>query len=195
MACEFDAGEIDAASLFCGGSGNHLVDDPDRAEALGKLEYLGNMVVGVETVACIAENRGGTDMRYLVLAMKGGSHLCSCHTLQTLGLCCRDFWMAVCLNRAFRFHIGILHKHWISEQGCKPMDDWPIASRPRWSGALNRKRSDAEGGGVVAGVPTPPSEGRWKAIAEGGTIQSTLVPMKENGPTAQDRCKLYVDLL
>ena len=47
----------------------------------------------------------------------------------------------------------------------------------------------------MAGDPTPPSEGRWKAIAEGGTIQSTLVRMKENGPTVQDRCKLYVDLL
>ena len=68
---------IDAASLFCGGSGSHLVDDPDRAEALGKLEYLGDMVVDVETVACNVENRGGTDMRYLVLAIKGGSHLCS----------------------------------------------------------------------------------------------------------------------
>ena len=187
--------EIDAASLFCGGSGNHLVDGPDRAEALGKLEYLGDMVVDVETVACIVENRGGTDMRYLVFAMKGGSHLCSCRTLQTLGLCCRHFWMAMCLNRAFRFHVGILHKHWLSEQGCKPMDDWPIASRPRWSVALKHKRSDAEGGGVVAGDPTPPSEGRWKAIAEGGTIQSTLMQMKENGPTVQDRRKLYVDLL
>ena len=136
--------EIDAASLFCGGSGNHLVDGPDSTEALGKLEYLGDMVVDVETVACIVENRGGTDMRYLVLAMKGGSHLCSCRTLQTLGLCCRHFWMAMCLSRAFRFHIGILHKHWLSEQGCKPMDDWPIASRPRWSVALKHKRSDAE---------------------------------------------------
>eukprot|EP00904_Undaria_pinnatifida_P003960 jgi/Undpi1/13565/HiC_scaffold_8.g03224.m1 len=83
--------EIDAASLFCGGSGNHVVDGPDRAESLGKLEYLGDMVVDVETVACNVENRGGTDMRYLVLAMKGGSHLCSCRTLQTLGLCCRHF--------------------------------------------------------------------------------------------------------
>ena len=103
--------------------------------------------------------------------------------------------MAMCLNRAFRFRIGILHKHWLSEQGCKPMDDWPIASRPRWSVARKHKMSDAEGGGVVAGDPTPPSEGRWKAIAEGGTIQSTLVQMKENGPTVQDHRKLYVDLL
>ena len=47
----------------------------------------------------------------------------------------------------------------------------------------------------MAGDPTPPSEGRWKAIAEGGIIQSALVRMKENGPTVQDRRKLYADLL
>lgn len=48
---------------------------------------------------------------------------------------------------------------------------------------------------AIAGDPTPPSKGRSKTIAEAGTNQSTLVQVKENGHTVQDRRKLYVVLL
>lgn len=187
--------EMDAASLFCSSPDNCLVDGPDRVKALGRLKYVGGMVIDVETMAFIVESRNGVDMHYVVLAMKGDSYLYSCRTLQTLGLCCRHFWMAMSLSRAFKFHVGILHKHWLSEQGCIPMDDWPLASRPKWSVARRHKGSGAEGGEAIVDDPTPPSEGRWKIIAEGETINYTLVRMKEHGPTIQDRRKLYVDLL
>lgn len=120
--------EINAASPFCGGPGYCSVDGPERAKEIDKLEYLGDMVVDVETVACKVENRGGVDMHYVVLAMKGGSHLCPCRTLQTLRLCRWHFWMAMCLSPAFMSHVGILHKHWLSSRG---VYSWMIgASHP-----------------------------------------------------------------
>ena len=76
-----------------------------------------------------------------------------------------------------------------------PMDDWPLASRPKWSVALRHKGSDAGGGEAVAGDATPPSEGRGNTIAEGETIRSTPARVKENRPTVQEHRRLYVDLL
>ena len=63
-------------------------------EALGKLEFLGELVAGVETVAVVMESRDGGVMRYIVCNMADGSHICACRTLQELGLCCRHFWQA-----------------------------------------------------------------------------------------------------
>ena len=78
--------EMGAATLFCAGNDNVVLDGPDRTEALGKLEFIGDLVVDVDTVAVIVENRSGKNMPYVVLAMNDGSHLCSCRTLQILGL-------------------------------------------------------------------------------------------------------------
>ena len=58
-----------------------MLDGPDRTEALGKLEFIRDLVVDVDTVAVIVENRSGKNMPYVVLAMNDGSHLCSCRTL------------------------------------------------------------------------------------------------------------------
>ena len=102
---KFKRDEMGAAALFCAGNDNAVLDGPDRTEALGKLEFIGDLVVDVDTVAVIAENRSGKNMPYVVLAMNDGSHLFSCRTLQTLGLCCRHFWMAMRLSCKFRFHI------------------------------------------------------------------------------------------
>ena len=96
-----------AATLFCADNDKAVLDGPDRTEALGKLKSIGDLVVDVDTVAVIVENRSGKNMPYVVLAMNDGSHLCSCRTLQILGLCCRHFWMAMRLSCKFRFHIGI----------------------------------------------------------------------------------------
>ena len=48
-----------AAALFCAGNDNALLDGPDRTEALGKLEFIGDFVLDVDTVAVIVENRRG----------------------------------------------------------------------------------------------------------------------------------------
>ena len=107
-----------AAALFCAGNDNAVFDGPDRTEALGKLEFIGDLVVDVDTLAVIVENRSGKNMPYyVVIAMNDGSHLCSCRTLQTLGLCYRHFWMVMRLSCKFRSHIGILNQHWLVEQG------------------------------------------------------------------------------
>ena len=88
---KFKRDERGAAALFCAGNDSAVLDGPDRTEALGKLEFIGDLVADVDTVAVIVENRSGKNMPYVVLAMNDGSHLCSCRTLQTLGLCCRHF--------------------------------------------------------------------------------------------------------
>ena len=120
---KFKRDEMGAAALFCAGNDNAVLDGPDRTEALGKLDFIGNLVVDVDTVAVIVENRSGKNMAYVLLTMNDGSHLCSCRTLQILGLCCHRFWMAMRLSCKFRFHIGILSQHWLMEQGRRPMTD------------------------------------------------------------------------
>ena len=120
---KFKRNEMGAAALFCAGNDNAVLDGPDRTEALGKLEFIGDLVVGVDTVAVIVENRSGKNMPYVILAMNDGSHLCSCRTLQILGFCCRHFWMAMRLSCKFKFHIDILNQHWLAKQGRRPMTD------------------------------------------------------------------------
>ena len=46
-----------------------MLDGPDCTEALGKLEFIGDLVVDVDTVAVIVENRSGKNMPYVVLAI------------------------------------------------------------------------------------------------------------------------------
>ena len=56
---KFKRDEIGAAALFCAGNDNAVLDGPDRTEALGKLEFIGDLVVDVDTVAVIVENHSG----------------------------------------------------------------------------------------------------------------------------------------
>ena len=142
-------------------------------------QHIGDLVVDVETVAVIVKNRSGKNMPYVVLAMNDGSRLCSCRTLQILGLCCRHFWMAMRLSCKFRFHIGILNQHWLVEQGRRPMTDWPATVAPKWAIASNHAATVEEDTMREAPVvPTGGQAGRWQAIA-----------------TPQDRRFLYVDCI
>ena len=86
---------------FCGRA-NRVLEGEERLEALGKLEFLSELVVGVETVAVVMESRDGRVMRYIVCSMADGSHICSCRTLQELGLCYRHFWQAMRLSPNFK---------------------------------------------------------------------------------------------
>ena len=114
-------------------------------------------------------------------------------TLQILGLCCRHFWMAMRLSCKFRFHTGILNQHWLVEQGRKPMTDWPAMVAPKWAIARNHAATVEEN--VIKEAPAVPAggqAGRWQAITDTTTIESSLVDLKETGATPQDRRFLYV---
>ena len=142
------------------------------------------------------ENLSGKNMPYVVLAMNDGSHLCSCRTLQTLGLCCRHFWMTMRLSCKFRFHIGILNQHWLVEQGRRPMTDWPATVATKWAIARNHAATVEEDAIREAPVvPTGRQAGRWQTVTDTTTIESSLVDLKEKGATPQDRRFLYVDCI
>lgn len=81
---QFMSDEMEAAAVLCTGSANMVVDGPERAEAYGRLEFIGDFVDDVETVAVRVEHRNGKQM-------DDGSHLCSCREPQTLGLRCRHY--------------------------------------------------------------------------------------------------------
>ena len=66
---KFTRDEMGAAALFCAGNDNAMLDGPDRTEALGKLGFIGDLVVDVDNVAIIMENRSGKSMPYVVLAL------------------------------------------------------------------------------------------------------------------------------
>lgn len=162
--------EMEAAAIFCGGGGAVLEGD-ERFEALGKLEFLGGLIVGVETVAVVMESRDGRIMRYIVCSMQDGSHICSCRTLQELGLCCRYFWQAMRLSPKFKFHVGILNRHWLTEQGLRELEAWPPECKPQWMVAL--VHSDASKDDQVR-PPTAVLGDTWQAIPENATIETRL---------------------
>ena len=56
---KFKRDEMGAAALFCAGNGNAVLDGPGRTEGLGKLEFIGDLVFDVDTLAVIVENRSG----------------------------------------------------------------------------------------------------------------------------------------
>lgn len=128
----FTEQEMVAAVLFCQMGGGE-VDGPERAAALQRsFEYIGNKLCDVSYVFGIQEHRDKKTFDYLVLLFADGSHLCQCRTLQTLGLLCRHVWAAMLHSPRFRFHIGLLHEHWLTETARgTPQKDWPDAAAPR----------------------------------------------------------------
>ena len=184
---KFKRDDMEAAALFCAGNDNAVLDGPDSTEALGKLEFIRDLVVDVDTVDLIVESRSDKNMPYVVLAKNDGSHLCSCRTLQILGLCCRHFWMAMRLSCKFRFHIGILNKHWLVEQGRRPMT---ATIAPKWSITRNHAATVEEDAIREAPVvPTGSQAGTWQATTDTTTVESSLVA------TPQNRRVLYVDCI
>lgn len=183
--------EMEAAAIFCGG-GSKVLEEGERLEALGKLEFLGELIVGVETVAVVTESRDGRIMRYIVCSMADGSHICSCRTLQELGLCCRHFWQAMRLSPKFKFHVGILNRHWLTEQGLRELEAWPPDCKPQWMVALIH--TDASKDSQVR-APTVVVGDTWQAIPENATIETRLQKVAQAGHSSQDRRLLYVEML
>ena len=100
------------------------------------------------------------------------------------------------LSCKFRFHLGILNQHWLVEQGRVPMTDWTATVTPTWAIARNHAATVEED--AIRGVPVVPTgcqAGRWEAIIDTTTIESSLVDLKEKGATPQDRRFLYVDCI
>ena len=100
------------------------------------------------------------------------------------------------LSCKFKFHIGILNQHWLVEQGRRPMTDWPATVAPKWAIARNYAATVEED--VIREAPVVPTggqAGRWQAITDTTTIESSLVDLKEKGATPQDRRFLYVNCI
>ena len=117
-------------------------------------------------------------------------------TLQILNLCCRHFWMAMRLSCKFRFHLRILNQHWLVEQGRRPITDWPATVTAKWAIARNHAATVEED--VIREAPVVPTggqAGRWLAITDTTTIESSLVDLKEKRAMSQDRRFSYVDCI
>ena len=100
------------------------------------------------------------------------------------------------LSCKFRFHIRILNQHWLVEQGRRPMTDWPATIAPKWAIARNHAATVEEDAIREAPVmPTGGQAGRWEAIPDTTTIETSLVDLKEKGAPPQDTCFLYVDCI
>ena len=96
----------------------------------------------------------------------------------------------------FRFHIGILNHHWLVEQGRRPLTDWPATVAPKWAIARNHVATVEEDAiRETPVVPTGGQAGRWQAITDTTTIDSSLVNLKEKWATSQDRRFLYVNCI
>ena len=67
---------------------------------------------------------------------------------------------------------------------------------PKWVVAANHAETGGEDAVVEAPVvSTGGKAGRWQAITDSTTIESSLVELKEKGATAQDKRYLYVDCI
>ena len=100
------------------------------------------------------------------------------------------------LSCKFRFHIGILNQHWLVEQGRRPITDWLAAVAPKWAIARNHAATMEEDVIKEApAVPTGGQAGRWQAITDTTTIESSLVDLKEKGATSQDKRFSYVSCI
>lgn len=126
--------EMNAASLYCLAGGEELLleDGGERSTALRRsFEFVGeDELCDVTAVRRIEEQC--TNLRcceYSVLLFSDGSHLCECRTLQTLGLGCRHFWAAMHQSDSFRFQVGLLNEHWLTETARgTPHSEWPQAA-------------------------------------------------------------------
>ena len=76
------------------------------------------------------------------------------------------------------------------------MTDWPATVAPKWAIARNHAATVEEDAIREAPVvPTGGRAGRWQAITDTTTIESSLVYLKEKGATPRDRRFLYVDCI
>ena len=76
------------------------------------------------------------------------------------------------------------------------MTDWPATVAPKWAITRNHAATVEEDAIREAPVgPTGSQAGRWQAITDTTTIESSLVDLKEKGATPHDKLFLYVDCI
>ena len=76
------------------------------------------------------------------------------------------------------------------------MTDWPATVAPKWAIARNHPATVEEDAIREAPVvPTGGQAGRWQAITDTTTIESSLVDLKEKEATPQDGRFSYVDCI
>ena len=76
------------------------------------------------------------------------------------------------------------------------MTDWPATVAPKWAIVRHHAATVEEDAIREAPVvPTGGQAGRWQAITDTTTIDSSLVDLKEKGTTPQDKRFLYVDYI
>ena len=76
------------------------------------------------------------------------------------------------------------------------MTDWPATVAPKWASTRNHAATVEED--VIREAPVVPTgrqAGRWQAIPDTTTIESSLVDLKEKGAMPQDRGFLCVDCI
>ena len=76
------------------------------------------------------------------------------------------------------------------------MTDWPATAALKWAIARNHAATVEED--AIREAPVVPSggqAGRWQAITDTTTVESSLVDLKEKGAKPQDRRFLYVDCI
>ena len=98
-------------------------------------------------------------------------------------------------SRRFRFHVGLLHEHWLAEKARgTPEDEWPPAATPK------RIAADHHGGAAAGtdgfqGTAASSVGGGWKAfVGSSQTVQTVLLDLRQKGPTEQDKQVLYADV-
>lgn len=181
-----------AAVSFCI-LGSEMLDGPDRAKALRAFDYIGEKLAQVTAVARIVESRDNQHYNYYVLRFDDGSHLCTCRTLQKLGVFCRHGFAAMLLSALFGFNVGLVHEHWLNQKAREtPQESWPHDGVPKWILADNHGGAEGKMKEVVGSTST----GGWLAYAGTSyqTVQTVLLDVKEKGPSEQDRRVVFADV-
>eukprot|EP00904_Undaria_pinnatifida_P003346 jgi/Undpi1/13011/HiC_scaffold_7.g02675.m1 len=123
--------------------------------------------------------------------LEGAERFSALGKLEFLG----DF-MAMRLTPKFKFHVGILNRHWLTENGLRELEAWPPECKPQWMVARNHAGASDEN---QVRAPTVAMVDTWQAIPaipENATIECTLQRRDaQAGQSSQERRLLYVEML
>ena len=95
----------------------------------------------------------------------------------------------------FRFHVGLLDKHWLTEKARgTPEKDWPSSAVPKWIAADRHAGAAGTTEGFEAAASETGVVGGWKTfVGSIQTVQTVLLELKGKEPTVLDRRVLYAN--
>ena len=189
---QFMKEEMGAAVQWCL-LGSGILEGVEKAQSLKAFEYIGEKLARVTAVAGVIERRSQEKVDpYTVLRFHDGSHLCSCRTLQKLGVFCRHAFAAMLQSKSFGFHVGLVHEHWLSQRAREtPQANWPETGQAKW--ILAGVHGGAKGSVDEFPEPSSTSWQGWDSVV-GGTCQTVFRDMKEHGPRERERRIVHADL-